>query len=47
MSSGKTSVPSDPAADTSPSILLRRSGDTARTQAVIEAQKIEFNLSAG
>ena len=33
--SGTTSVPSDPAAETTPSIWLRRAGETARTHAVI------------
>ncbi len=32
---GATSVPSDPAAETTPSIWLRRAGETARTHAVI------------
>ena len=35
MTSGTTSVPSDPAAETTPSILLRRAAETARTHAVI------------
>ena len=33
--SGTTSVPSDPTAETRPRVLVRRSGETARTQAVI------------
>ena len=35
VASGTTSVPTDPAAETTPSIMLRRSSETARTHAVI------------
>ena len=35
MASGTTTVPSDPTAETTPSIMLRRSAETARTTAVI------------